>query len=441
MYKVSISSTQNWNTGGNGNITITNTTTSTIPKWSIYFTLTGMTIGNGGCWSVACTHSGNNYTVSGNSWNKSLDVGQTITSGFDYTGSANFTVTTTDPNVTIVPPTPVPAPPAPTPPAPVPIPPVPAPAPFSGNNNQRRVAYLGFWIMDADVPTIVSTLKNANVTHLLLTFIVQPSNTKPLTGTSYMLDAFKALTPAHQQLLTNNFRIGMSLGGAINMPIPFSNTFSPTTSYYYNNPTKYAQDLYNLVKGTGLENYFDLDIEGIHDKWNECADFIGFVCKELKTLNPNCEISMAPQTPYFCPSFGNVYDLVYQNYKQYFDFLNIQFYNNGSSNTFEQIFIESATTNAPKTSVLELINNHGIDPNYIVVGKTISGQSLPVNGYVDLGTMATFVQQAFQTLSLKTWAQSESGLMIWYFNVQDLTCQANTDVVNYFISISKLKSN
>jgi Cellulose binding domain len=460
MYKVSISSTSNWGSGsssaGNGLITVTNLTSNTINHWSVHFTITGMTIGQ--LWNMSFTKSGNNYTVSASpaTGHTSIGANQTITSGFGYTGLAHFIVTTTDPNVIIytpptptpptpTPPTPTPptpTPPTPTPPTPTPptpTPPTPTPPTPQMNNNQRRVAYLGFWLQDADIPTIVNTLKGSGVTHLLLTFIVQPSNTKALTGSSYMLDAFKALTPAHQQLLTSNFKIGVSLGGATQMPVPYSNTFSPTNSYYYNNPVKYAQDYYNLVRGTGLENLFDLDIEGIHDKWAECATFIGEVCKELKTLNPICEISHAPQTPYFCASFGNVYDLVYKNYRQFFSFFNVQMYNNGSSNTFAEIFTQSATTNAPLTSVLELMNNHGIDPSYIVVGKTISGQSLPANGYVDLGTMATFVQQAFNTPSLSSWAKSSgSGEMLWFWNTQSITCSSNTAVNTYFSTVSKL---
>ena len=129
---------------------------------------------------------------------------------------------------------------------------------------QRRVIYLGFWLNDSTVPTIIQQLKKANISHILLTFIVQPDITKPLTGSPYMLDSFKALTSENQKLLTSNFKTGVSLGGSNKMPNPYSNTFIPTTSYYYNNPVKYATDYYNLVKGTELEFYFDLDIEQIH---------------------------------------------------------------------------------------------------------------------------------------------------------------------------------
>ena len=282
MYKLSIASTSNWKTGngtaGNGTISITNLSAKTISNWSLHFTLSGMVIGT--CWNVSFTKSGNNYTVFGDSWNKSLVVNQTIISGFSYTGTATFTLTTSDSNVIITPapvPTPTPAP------APTPTPaPAPTPAPVPSPNNQRRVVYIGYWLNDANIPTIVSQLKNAGITHVLLTFIVQPDVTKPLTGINYMLGAFLTLKPESQKLLTSNFKVGVSLGGASEMPSPFSKTFVPTTSYYYNNPIKYAQDYYNLVKGTGLETYFDLDIEMINDHFPETADFIGNVCKTLK---------------------------------------------------------------------------------------------------------------------------------------------------------------
>ena len=268
-----------------------------------------------------------------------------------------------------------------------------------------------------------------------MTFIVQPDNTKPLTGANAMLDAFKALSITNQKLLTNSLKVGISLGGALQMPVPYSLTFCNSNSYYYNNPQKYAQDYYNLVKGTGLENYFDLDIEGINDKFTETADFIGNVCKELKRLNSRCEISHAPQMPYFTPQYGNTYELIYKNYKQYFDFFNLQLYNNGPCNSFEQIFIKSYPNVAPQTSVLELINR-GIDPSYLVIGKTIAGESDSANGYVPLDQMVSIVKQSFQTPSLSSWCKT-GGVMIWYYNCQGQNAENNKALLNYFSSISK----
>ena len=250
-----------------------------------------------------------------------------------------------------------------------------------------------------------------------------------------MLDAFKALTPANQDLLRKNFKVGVSLGGAINVPVPYSLTFCKPNCYYYNNPQKYAQEYFNLVKEAGLQNYFDLDIEGINDKFTETATFLGEVCKELKRLNPSCEISHAPQPPYWCQNFGYIYDLIYKNYKQYFDWFNIQYYNNGPCQTFDQIFIKSYPNVAPNTSILELINR-GYDSNYLVVGKTIQGESDSSNGYIPLPDLTNIVKQAFQTPSLSSWCKI-GGEMVWYYNVQGQNVEQNKQVLNYFGTISK----
>ena len=92
------------------------------------------------------------------------------------------------------------------------------------------------------------------------------------------------------------------------------------------------------------------------------------------------------------PDYGNVYDTIYQNYGQYFDFFIMQYYK-WTKLTFSQIFIQSDTYYTPNTSVLELINEHNIDPKKIVVGKNISTTAA---GYVPLSTdMVTYVEEAF----------------------------------------------
>ena len=165
----------------------------------------------------------------------------------------------------------------------------------------------------------------------------------------------------------------------------------------------------------------------------ECSNFIGTVCKQLKTLNPLCEISHAPQPPYFTSQFGNVYNLIYNKYKTYFDWFNIQYYNNGPSQSFEQIFIKSDSTVTPKTSILELINS-GINASYLVMGKPVSGEANPSDGYVDLGILKTIVKQAYSTPVLENW-KNQGGEMIWYYNTQNLKSSNNISLINYFSNI------
>jgi chitinase len=213
-------------------------------------------------------------------------------------------------------------------------------------------------------------------------------------------------------------------------------TFYDSSSYYYNNPERYATDIYNMLKDTGLENYIDFDIEHIDNMFNETADFIGNVCKKYKSLNPNSIIGHAPQPPYFTQQYGNVYKLIYQKYKDYFDYFFIQYYNNGPSNTFDEIFIKSDTSVAPNTSVLELINS-GIDSSYLVVGKTINGESNSDNGYVNLpNKMTSIIKQAFDTPSLSSWKKN-GGEGVWYYNSQNNSDINNNDLITYFTNISK----
>lgn len=42
--------------------------------------------------------------------------------------------------------------------------------------------------------------------------------------------AFKELSPANQDLLVENFVVGVSYGGAGAMPVPYSNTFALSSS-------------------------------------------------------------------------------------------------------------------------------------------------------------------------------------------------------------------
>jgi len=425
MVLISSQSSSIWSSGYNGVITILNNTVPSInylSNWSILCTLPEKsTITWSDSLDISSINSYNQVILKPRSYVQSLASGVNLSIAYGGTGSIpvlyKFISNT--------------KPPSPT----GPIDPIQTPTLMHCVNNQKRVVYLGYWFSDGDISKIISDLKTANITHVLLTFILQPDYTKPLTGAGTMLDAFKFLSLSNQKLLTSSFKVGISLGGALQIPVPYSNTFSLFNAYYYNNPQKYAQDYYNLVKGTGLDNYFDLDIEGINDKFIECSDFIGNICKELKRLNPICEISHAPQMPYFWSSFGNVYDIIYKNYKQYFDFFNMQFYNNGPSNNFDQIFIKSDQNVAPQTSVLELINR-GYNPSYLVVGKTVADESNTNNGYIPLPELTTIVKQAFQTPILNQWCKS-GGTMIWYYNTGNLNSDNNKQLLNYFKTTSQ----
>lgn len=300
-------------------------------------------------------------------------------------------------------------------------------------NNQKRVIFVGYWMSNDAIPGLVTKWKQANITHVILTFITQGDVMKPLSDAFSMTQAFKGLTVENQQLLKNNFVLGISYGGSGAMPNPYSSTFAPG-AYYHNNPQLLAQDFVRLAGN--IDAYYDLDIEYINDKFDECATFIGEICKELRALKPNCQISHAPQPPFFTAQFGNVYNKIYQNYHQYFNFFNIQYYNNGPSDNFQQIFI---TSYYPGTAVLELIAS-GIDASYIIVGKPVDANQGSAGGYIPLvPNLENIISQAFSDARLKAWSDN-AGVMIWYYDTQASDSINNNNVLAYMNYVSNLQS-
>ena len=306
------------------------------------------------------------------------------------------------------------------------------------NNAQRRVVYVGYNLVDNLISDQVDAWKAANVTHILLTFITQKDPSQPLSDEFSMTDSFRTLSPQNQNKLLNSFVVGVSYGGALAMPVPYSNTFDLPTSYY--RPTSQggkgaeglAADLIDKC-GTNFAKYYDLDIEGIAQISDNTptTNFVGAVCQALKKLNPACVISHAPQTPYFDPSFGSVYVNLYKTYSQYFDWYNIQYYNNGESNTYQEIFVNSDATDWPGVAVLQLIQDKGINPSYVVVGKPVNNKEGNAGGYVPLPTLATYFGQAFADPLLQSWANSAGGSMIYYYNTQGQSGDGNTFLNSY----------
>jgi len=298
--------------------------------------------------------------------------------------------------------------------------------PPSESPSFKKVIYTGYWLSDEDIDTLIETWKKGDITHIVLEFIYQPDISKPLEYTD-SVQAFFDLTDENKEKLVSNFIIGFSIGGANGMPSPYSQTFS--TGYYQNNPKGYAQDIANI--GGQYIKYFDLDIEHINDLFDETATFLGEVCQNLKNIVPGCIISHAPQPPYFTPQFGNIYLTLYKNYSQYFDFMSIQYYNNGPSQTYDQIFIESDVNYAPKTSVFELMNQ-GILPSYIVIGKPVNESQGDAGGYVPLPQLTNFFQQALQDYRVQDWTK-DGGSMIWFYNCQQpSTDPDNASILQFF---------
>jgi hypothetical protein len=344
--------------------------------------------------------------------------------------------------------------------------------PSPNQNYNKKVVYLGYWLVDSQISQILTDLGDSGVSHALLTFINQSNDTAgsyiqglqyPLGYKNTMIDSFTQLTSANQTALINSsFTIGFSIGGATTPYSDFQQTYNNPTSYYYygnfsgntvqekiiNSAKKYADDIVQIGVTVGLIKYFDLDIENIRTDFDNVALFIGEVCKQMRSKTSyQFIISHAPQTTYFSNSlYGKVYTTIYDNYKQYFHFFNIQFYNNGPSENYQQIFLQSSTSDAPGTSVKELMAgtqywSTQMDPRYIVIGKCVDQNEVSYGGYVPLETMSSYVNQAKQSTDfmLLNW-YNNGGEMIWYYCTQpgtSNTCTVanNSTMVTYFKTI------
>jgi len=104
-------------------------------------------------------------------------------------------------------------------------------------------------------------------------------------------------------------------------------------------------------------------------------------------LGANKIITHAPQPPYFGANngFSNAYPQIYAKAPT-INFLQVQFYNNGPSSTYQTVFVSNNGQ-----SVLE-ISQQGIPLNKIVVGKPVaSGDGNPVD---PASTIHSIVSQA-----------------------------------------------
>ena len=138
----------------------------------------------------------------------------------------------------------------------------------------------------------------------------------------------------------------------------------------------------------------------------------------IKTIESQLRNKPRATTSVFLSQYGNVYNKIYNNYKTYFDFFNVQYYNNGPSDNYQQVFIASPEGYG-NVAVLQL-QQAGIDGSYIVVGKPVNANEGSA-GYIPLvPTLGNIIEQAFGNPDLSQWSNS-GGVMIWYYDTQNGT--------------------
>ncbi|AYV85525.1 MAG: glycosyl hydrolase family 18 [Satyrvirus sp.] len=98
-FTVTLQSNSNWGTGGTGTISVTNNSSNSVTNWSFQLFTNSFAIQD--LYTLAMTGSGSNINISAVSWQPTINPQQTITSGFDYTGSSLFSASTNTQGVNI----------------------------------------------------------------------------------------------------------------------------------------------------------------------------------------------------------------------------------------------------------------------------------------------------------------------------------------------------
>ena len=176
-FEATLSVVESWNTGGNGNIKIKNLGSS-VTDWSFNLTTTNFTIGS--FWNLSKVGTGNVITIKPPSWQRSLNSGATIESGFSFTGSTELNASSSTQGVKIIlPGVPNPGPTGSTGPTPGPsgstgTNPNPGPSGNTGSNgpgDKKVFAYFSEWSI-YDRQFSVSQIPVNLVTHILYAFML-----------------------------------------------------------------------------------------------------------------------------------------------------------------------------------------------------------------------------------------------------------------------------
>jgi len=260
-----------------------------------------------------------------------------------------------------------------------------------------KAIYVSIWLSGtAAFESVVSAGYNL----VILAFLVDGS---PAGGAS----AWNSLGSSLQASVISNAhsdgaRIIISTGG------------STETAYGSYSGAQYGTNAANWAVANQLDGVdFDLENFGagfVYGSWST-ATTVSWVASATNTarsiLGSNAIITHAPQPPYFTSWGNDAYGSVYSQANS-INFLLIQYYNNGQTNTYSTMFQGSTGS-----TIDEIYNNFGIP-----LSKLVAGQPLTV---ADVGAAyQSYVLTASQFHSLVSQAQSSlgwnAGVMGWQWH-------------------------
>ena len=204
----------------------------------------------------------------------------------------------------------------------------------------------------------------------------------------------------------------------------FGSTSDPTSSKI--DPTAVGKNLAMFV----IENQLDgVDLDYEDNAAMEAGTAVPWLITMTKAMldtftssapGQKFYISHAPQVPYFMEGkYPQNYIALFNSsvgngtVGDHIDFLNVQFYNQGTSDylTYDTLFLK-ADGWSPGTALLQIAQN-GIPMNKLLVGKPVTRADVSNTGYVAQDTLASI----FKTARQGVWSDCSKvgGVMNWQF--------------------------
>ena len=264
-------------------------------------------------------------------------------------------------------------------------------------NGPLKSIYVDIGINWSDPASTFRTIVDAGYNLVILAFLV--------SGTTYDAAAAWAQMSNQAQIDTVNYaharnaKIIVAAGGSTDTPYN-----SWTGSAYGTNCANWANshnldgcdfDLENFGSGfTAGSLGVEASISWVVDCTNSARNVLG----------SSKIITHAPQPPYFGPNngFSNAYVRIYQRAPS-IDFLLVQYYNNGPTTTYNDIFVSA------NGGAVSEIMSQGVPGSKIVVGKPVNSGDAG-SGWISASTINSIFTQARNNLN---W---NSGIMGWQWH-------------------------
>lgn len=271
-----------------------------------------------------------------------------------------------------------------------------------------NVIYLDYQIDWSHLENDIRACIDACFNVIMLSFYMGTNGSKPVDA----LLTWQQMTPAARQEISDYAHskgavIMMALGGATDHIEPLVENHQGA---------EYARPACQFVLDYNLDGIdFDIELEPQNSgpfKDHSMQSFIYDGSMECRRTFGNSKlISHAPQAPYMGDWAGSDYGYtqVFKYYPDLIDFLNIQFYNQGSDvySTYENTYVKGDgwTSNS---AIFEMIDN-GIPAEKLVHGRPVGPAGYANSGYVDPNTLHEWGCRAYRERGIT------AGFMTWMY--------------------------